>query len=674
MVQARQIAILSVIISVTVILASGTVAADQVPEPDIGYDTVSEESGDTDLQSTEIGYNEENESVLIRQSFGGKWDKSNQTVVYLDTDQDNTTGISRDFLTDGSAREEYYKNLDFIGADYVAVAGGTAGNATYESTPVELRKVDPPSDDLAVEVNNDNVELAIDTENIEGSDIFDFKVAYVETPDNIISTDNFDFHPDPDNSENRSVTFDTAEGIVGTSVQFNVSNTSEGPGYGEVDVNVDLIDDNGEITDTETLTVSDNSGNNVTFEDLSPTDFDGANSRIEATLATELTNYELTPNAIALNLNTSERASKSAAIEFLSPQVEFNITNGTNTDGVSPFTDEIDYNETGETFSFNITLSNNSNNDNVTIVRNTVEFNRTDRVEINRSDPIDTTGSILQTDVPGSTGVNVSNKNFLDGTGGIEFTVRPEETANGTGMNGTIAQINVDTTTDPGVADPDSVEINHNAIVTTNQTNTFETVIASNTTKINQTFDKVEVANAELVTEQNMVNATLLISATAESPAPNNGKIQNITLYNNSGNKVDNVTCSTPFDSDCSGTLTDTPTKNTSAGENATVQEQYSKTNYTVKAFGTGAPSAYSSDKTNISEKIFVEGDVGSAGRSGVDGNVTLADILIVQNKLGADNGGEFPYDDDSVAGVSDVDNSGSVNGTDLQKVVNEAY
>jgi len=230
----------------------------------------------------------------------------------------------------------------------------------------------------------------------------------------------------------------------------------------------------------------------------------------------------------------------------------------------------------------------------------------------------------------------------------------------------------VDTTTDPGVADPDSVEINHNAIVTTNQTNTFETVIASNTTKINQTFDKVEVANAELVTEQNMVNATLLISATAESPAPNNGKIQNITLYNNSGHKVDNVTCSTPFDSDCSGTLTDTPTQNTSADQNATVQ--YNTTNYTVKAFGTGSPPAYSSDKTNISEKIFVEGDVGSAGRTGVDGNVTLADILIVQNNLGADNGGEFPYDDDSVAGVSDVDNSGSVNGTDLQKVVNEAY
>lgn len=668
MIRARYTAILFVVLAVTVIVASGTVAADQVPEPDVGYDTVSEANANTSLEKTEVGYNEETESILIRQTIGSDgWSKNNQTVVYLDTDQDNTTGVSRDFLTDGSAREEYYNNLDDIGADYVAVAGGTAGNATYESTPIELREVD----DLAVEVNGNNVELAIDTENIEGSDIFDFKVAYIKTPDNITSTDNFDFHPDPDNSENRSLTFDTAEGIVGTSVQFGVSGTTEGPGYGEVDVNVNLINDNDETVDSETLTVGESSGDSITFDRLSAADFD--DGEIEATVATELTNYKLNlTDSSQVTLAPGERASKSASIEFLSPQVEFNVTNGTNSDGVSPFTGEIDYNETGETFSFNITLANNSNNNNVTIVRNTIEFNRTDRVEINRSDPIDTAGSILQTDVPGSTGVDVSNKNFLDdGTGGFEFTVRPEDTENGTGVNGTIAQINMNTTIDPGVADPDSVEISHNAIVTTNQSDTFETVIASNTTKINQTFDKVEVANAELVTEQNMVNATLLISATAESPAPNNGKIQNITLYNNSGHKVDNVTCSTPFDSDCSGTLIDTPTQNTSADQNATVQ--YNTTNYTVKAFGTGSPPAYSSDKTNISEKIFVEGDVGSAGRTGVDGNVTLADILIVQNNLGADNGGEFPYAD-PVAGVSDVDNSGSVSGTDLQKVVNEAY
>jgi hypothetical protein len=168
-----------------------------------------------------------------------------------------------------------------------------------------------------------------------------------------------------------------------------------------------------------------------------------------------------------------------------------------------------------------------------------------------------------------------------------------------------------------------------------------------------------------------MVNATLLISATAESPAPNNGEIQNITLYNESGSKVDNVTCTTPFDSDCSGELSTTPKENTIASENATTQ--YNKTNFTIKAFGTGAPSDYSSDKTNVTEKIFAEGDVGSSGRSGVDGNVTLADILIVQDNLGANNGGGFPYEDPE-EGISDVDNSGSVNGTDLQKVIEEAY
>jgi hypothetical protein len=172
-----------------------------------------------------------------------------------------------------------------------------------------------------------------------------------------------------------------------------------------------------------------------------------------------------------------------------------------------------------------------------------------------------------------------------------------------------------------------------------------------------------------------MVNATLLISATAESPAPNNGEIQNITLFNESGSKLDNVTCATPFDSDCSGELSTTPKENTTVSKDAnTSGPQYNKTNFTIKAFGTGTPSDYSSDKTNVTEKIFAEGDVGSSGSSKkVDGNVSMADIFIVQDNLGADNGGEFPYEDPE-EGISDVDNSGSVNGTDLQKVIEEAY
>jgi len=658
------------VLTLMITVAPAIVAADEVPEPTIGYDTVSEEvSGtQTDLQKTEVGYNETTGEILIRQTAGDGWDKNNQTVVYLDTDQSNTTGITRNFVSDGTARESYYDNLDFIGANYVVVAGGGAGNATYEQSSVELKKVG----DVNVSVGSGQVKMAIDTDNIDGSDRFDFKTAYIETPEDVTSNDNFDFHPDPSNTENRSITFDTGQGIVGTSVQFTIENTSQGPGYEQADVNVELIDDANVVTDSEVLSVTETENDSVTFDGLSSSNFDDSNSKIELTLETDLANYQLSDKSKSISLSPGERASKSSSIEFLSPQVEFNITNGTNPDGSSPFEGEIDYNQSGQSFSFNITLENNSDNNNVSIVRNTVTFNRTDRIEINESDPVDTSGSILQTSVSGSTGVNVSNKRFISGgTGGLEFTVRPEGTANGTGANGTIAQINLNTTIDPGVSDPDSVRISHDSEVTTNESATFETVETSNTTTINQTFDKVEVTNAELVTEQNMVNATLVISATAESPAPNNGEIQNITLYNESGSKVDNVTCATPFDSDCSGELSTTPKENTIASENATVQ--YNKTNFTIKAFGTGAPSDYSSDKTNVTEKIFAEGDVGSSGRSGVDGNVTLADILIVQDNLGADNGGEFPYDDPE-GSISDVDNSGSVNGTDLQKVIEEAY
>lgn len=658
------------VLTVTITVAPAIVAADEVPEPTIGYDTVSEETSgaETDLQKTEIGYNETTGEILIRQTAGDGWDKNNQTVVYLDTDQSNTTGITRSFVSDGTAREDYYDNLDLIGADYVVVAGGSTGNATYEQTSVELKKVG----NVNVSTGSDQVEIAIDTDNIDGSDRFDFKSAYIETPKNVTSNENFDFHPDPGNSEDRSITFDSEQGIVGTSVQLTVENTSQGPGYEQADVNVSLVNDTDEVTDSEILTITETENDSVTFDELSSGNFDGSNSQVELTLETDLANYQLSDESKSVSLSPGERASISSSIEFLSPQVEFNITNGTNSDGSSPFEGEIDYNQSGQSFSFNITLENNSVNNNVSIVRNTITFNRTDRIEINESDPVDTTGSILQTDVSGSTGVNVSNKRLISGgTGGFEFTVRPKNTANGTGANGTIAQINLNTTIDPGVSDPDSVRISHNSEVTTNESDTFETVETSNTTTINQTFDKVEVTNAELVTEQNMVNATLLISATAESPAPNNGEIQNITLYNESGSKVDNVTCATPFDSDCSGELSTTPKENTTVSKNGTIP--YNKTNFTIKAFGTGAPSDYSSDKTNVTEKIFAEGDVGSSGRSGVDGNVTLADILIVQDNLGADNNGEFPYDDPE-EGISDVDNSGSVNGTDLQKVIEEAY
>lgn len=668
MAYAWRILTLFAVLTVTITVAPAIVVADEVPEPTVGYDTVSEESGDTDLQKTEIGYNETTEQILVRQTTGDGWNKNNQTVVYLDTDQSNTTGITRDFVSDGTAREDYYDNLDSIGADYVAIAGGSAGNATYEQTSVELEKVG----NVNVSTGGDQIEIAIDTDNIDGSDRFDFKSAYIETPDDITSSSNFDFHPDPRNNENRSITFDIEQGIVGTSVQFTVENTSRGPGYEQVDVNVELINDADDVTDSEILTITETENDSVTFDELSSNNFDGSNSKIELTLETDLTNYQLSDKSKSISLSPGERASNSSSIKFLSPQIEFNITNGTNSDGSSPFEGEIDYNQSGESFSFNITLENNSDNNNVSIIRNTVTFNRTDRIEINKSDPVNVTESILQTDVSGSTGVNVSNKRFISGgTGGFEFTVRPESTANGTGANGTVAQVNLNTTIDPGVSDPDSVIISHSSEVTTNESATFETVETSNTTTVNQTFDKVEVTNAELVTEQNMVNATLLISATAESPAPNNGEIQNITLYNESGSKVDNVTCTTPFDSDCSGELSTTPKENTIASENATTQ--YNKTNFTIKAFGTGAPSDYSSDKTNVTEKIFAEGDVGSSGRSGVDGNVTLADILIVQDNLGANNGGGFPYEDPE-EGISDVDNSGSVNGTDLQKVIEEAY
>jgi len=219
--------------------------------------------------------------------------------------------------------------------------------------------------------------------------------------------------------------------------------------------------------------------------------------------------------------------------------------------------------------------------------------------------------------------------------------------------------------------DPDQGETVDVSPSTRNDTRLFNSTRTDDNVKpleFSKSADTVRVTNSETEIRESDVTVDRLTAGGNMVGAPtefdvnvtssNDGELKNITLYNQKTDSInDTVDCEGK--SECSGTLSDVPSRDTFQSGNTTYQ---SKQRYNITAYpGSAGDSVVKIQPTNI----YKQGDVNG------DGNVNGLDISHIVNNRGkiAD---ESPWKNKEAA-RSDTNNDGVVDIVDIT-IVTEYY
>ena len=187
-------------------------------------------------------------------------------------------------------------------------------------------------------------------------------------------------------------------------------------------------------------------------------------------------------------------------------------------------------------------------------------------------------------------------------------------------------------------------------------------------------FDKsaetVTVTNSETRIQNSDLNVTNLTVGGNMVGAPtkfdvevtsvNDGELANITLYNERTDSVSG-TIDCDSESECSGTLSDTPSSSTYLGS---ALDYEAKQRYNITAYPSSAGDQV---VTNKSVTVYKEADVNG------DGEVDIEDIRHIVNNRDQVAEGGLPWDNDAAGARSDVNNDGVVDIVDIT-IVTEEY
>ena len=351
MITARKAAVLLTALGVLLIIAPSTAAA---ADPDLGNftevnnftDRPIDGNGDDrippdpNISRTFIQYNETEETVIFRVELNDSWTPDQSTSIFIDADQDDTTGLTpsdRPF-------NDFYNNLDDIGADYVITAGefGQIENATgtwdSDANDGQGSWVEDTGTDTNVTINNknNNVTLQVDRNNIDDPSIFDVKFAHVV--DDGSGDFSYVWGPDPDNSEDdESVSYNlnTNQIETQTSVETVVELEEGANGLvgGPLKIDITLSEDKNEI-DSDTLDLSPGDDTDSVEFDVTADGFDGdQNDEVSATIdigsVGNAADYELNKTSDGgISLSEGDTATRAFKIEDATVE-SANLTNAT---------------------------------------------------------------------------------------------------------------------------------------------------------------------------------------------------------------------------------------------------------------------------------------------------------------------------------------------------------
>jgi hypothetical protein len=285
MLTVRRILALSIAVCILLTIAVSGVAAQDFTGIDWGepdFEKSDKTSNVTSLDNGTIKYDATDEVLQFRfqNSSGGFSNLGNESIqIYIDTDQDETTGLSN-----GTYSDPYYNNISSIGADYnVQIGNGeqtlfewvdTSGSGYFSGiTGVTANRSDS---EVIVEVPIDQIE-------VEEGDVLRLKFAYVEDDD--LNSGTYDWAPD---GEPISFTTSDADGESGTITAHAISGTVDveqddgGLNFTPTDVTVTAITDGGNEADEDTVTINDKGDNKTYSLTVDAEKFEGDGGEIQA--------------------------------------------------------------------------------------------------------------------------------------------------------------------------------------------------------------------------------------------------------------------------------------------------------------------------------------------------------------------------------------------------------
>jgi len=296
MLTVRRILALSIAVCILLTIAVSGVAAQDFTGIDWGepdFEKSDKTSNVTSLDNGTIKYDATDEVLQFRfqnSSSGFNNLDSESIQIYIDTDQDETTGLS-----DGTYSDSYYNNISSIGADYnVQIGNGeqtlfewvdTSGSGYFSGiTGVTANRSDS---EVIVEVPIDQIE-------VEEGDVLRLKFAYVEDDD--LNSGTYDWAPD---GEPISFTTSDADGESGTITAHTISGTVDveqddgGLNFTPTDVTVTAITDDENEADEDTVTINDKGDDKTYSLTVDAEKFEGDGGEIQAEFNVTRDNFRL---------------------------------------------------------------------------------------------------------------------------------------------------------------------------------------------------------------------------------------------------------------------------------------------------------------------------------------------------------------------------------------------
>lgn len=503
-------------------------------------------------------------------------------------------------------------------------------DATVEFT-LEDDSGDPTQREGSVEGNNNITEtFTVDARDFDGGETL-----RAEIDGENYTLDSEKEIPNIDENDVESKVFEP-HGLI--NISGNVSGLSSTEG-GEVTISVNKTENN-EATIADRTIPFDGESDETSYRfTLNATNFtDGG--VVEAELDAGLNTISADSNT---SFNTSRYNPTDKTQDFTANNVGQTLSLETNLSEVDVFTDN----------GFNITVnasSDGTNGEEINTVRHRIEYD-TDQLSVANieylvsSEASNATNKsygheIVVTDGDGLV-TSGSSENLYNITFKLNETVDPNQ---GTEVNVT-----------PTTRDDTRLFNSSSSDLELEFDKSAETVTVTNSETRIQSSD-LDVTN--LTVGGNMVGAPTKFDV--EVTSVNDGELANITLYNERTDSVSG-TIDCDSESECSGTLSDTPSNSTYLGSALGYE---AKQRYNITAYPSSAGDQVVANK---SVTVYKEADVNG------DGEVDIEDIRHIVNNRDQVAEGGLPWDNDAAAARSDVNNDGVVDIVDIT-IVTEEY